>query len=163
MSGFLKSLEYPEIDYLATEVHRPGVGALLAAIADAGIENIRIYQEDAISVLTHCIKNKNIDAIQIFFPDPWPKRNHHKRRLIQPSFLDLITPKLKPSGHLHLATDWEDYAKHMMKVLTAHAGFENAAGEGQFLKNAPLRPTTKFERRALRLGHPIWELLFLKI
>lgn len=156
------ALEHPEINYIATEVHRPGVGALLHGIEKHGIENIRIYKEDAISILTNCIKNKTLDGIQIFFPDPWPKKRHHKRRLIQPKFLDLVHAKLKPGGRLHLATDSEDYAKHMMKVLTAHEGFRNEDGEGQFVKNKMLRPQTKFEKRGMRLGHSIQDLVFIR-
>lgn len=162
----------PETNYIGIEVHRPGIGALLSALAKEQIDNVRIYQEDAISVLTTCIKNKSLDTIQIFFPDPWPKKRHHKRRLIQPVFLDLVYQKLKEGGQLHLVTDWEDYAKYIMDILTNHPGFKNEVGEGQFVVNKgftqgakhlqKVRPETKFERRGQRLGHSIWEMLFKK-
>ena len=154
--------DHPETDYIGIEVHRPGVGALLLTILKEGIENIRTYREDAFCVLNQSINDKSLSSIQVFFPDPWPKKRHHKRRLIQPDFVDLLHRKLKEGGSFHLATDWEDYAVQIMAVLSAHDGFQNTAGEGHFIQNQTLRPATKFENRGRRLGHGVWDLLFLK-
>lgn len=151
----------PDSNFIGIEVHLPGVGALLADMDECKIENIRIFQNDAVEVLTSCIADNSIDKIMILFPDPWPKKRHHKRRLIQPDFLKLVFAKLKSGGHLHLATDWQPYASQMMQVVSAFTGFVNAAGAGCYA-NGTLRPQTKFEMRGRQLGHQIWDLLFVR-
>ena len=154
---------YPEQDFIGIETHQPGIGALLVGMKAQQVENIRIYYGDAVEVLTHCIPENSLEAVQLFFPDPWPKRKHHKRRLIQPKFVDLIVTKLKPGGMLHLATDWQDYAAAMMKVLSNTKDLTNLVGQGKFAARSAQRPVvTKFEQRGQRLGHAIFELQFGK-
>ncbi|MEX1198843.1 MAG: tRNA (guanosine(46)-N7)-methyltransferase TrmB [Pseudohongiellaceae bacterium] len=152
----------PERDFIGIEVHRPGVGKLLREIHDRNLTNLRLYCHDATEILTHCIAEESLDTIQIFFPDPWHKKKHHKRRLIQPGFVRELTNRLKPGGHLHLATDWTNYAEHMMAVLSAEPSLVNTAGEGQFSQNTG-RPQTRFERRGERLGHPVFDLVFARV
>jgi tRNA (guanine-N7-)-methyltransferase len=155
---------HPEIDFIGVETHKPGVGALFLGIQQENLTNIRVYYQDVIDVLEKAIPEASLDGVQIFFPDPWPKRRHHQRRLIQPAFIRLVVTKLKPGGLLYLATDWEDYAKHMMRVLSQETGLENKAGVNQFAERSPHRPIlTKFERRALREGRQICELNFKKL
>jgi tRNA (guanine-N7-)-methyltransferase len=151
---------HPEKSFIGIEVHRPGIGALLLAAAKQGITNIRVFNEDAVIVLKQCITDKSLSKIQIFFPDPWPKKRHKKRRLIQSDFVTLLQQKLKPGGQLHLATDCADYAQQMLAIVEATPGFENCAGTGQYLSEQNQRPMTKFERRALDEGRIIWDLLF---
>jgi tRNA (guanine-N7-)-methyltransferase len=152
---------HPDHDFIGIETHQPGIGTLLHHIQAEQLNNIRIYYADAVEVLNQCISNHSIDIMQIFFPDPWRKRRHHKRRLIQPEFVSHVATKLKPGGELHLATDWEDYALHMMKVLSAAREFENAYGQGNYAARSSQRPiVTKFEQRGENAGHKIWELLF---
>lgn len=154
---------YSNFDFIGIETHQPGIGTLLLNIKAQEVNNIRLYYADAVDVLTQCIPDKSLTMIQIFFPDPWRKRRHHKRRLIQPEFVALLAEKLQTGGELHLATDWQDYAKHMMKVLSTAPSFENAAGEGKFSDRSSLRPVvTKFEKRGQQFGHDIWELQFVK-
>ncbi|MDJ0877084.1 MAG: tRNA (guanosine(46)-N7)-methyltransferase TrmB [Halieaceae bacterium] len=150
----------PATDYLGIEVHRPGVGRLLHSMMERDVENIRVYCDDAVLVLEECITPASLDGIQIFFPDPWHKKRHHKRRLIQPAFVGLLCERLKPGGFLHLATDWENYAEHMLEVLSAEARLENRAGAGQYSPRPEHRPLTKFEQRGQRLGHGVWDLVF---
>jgi len=152
----------PHQDYLGIEVHRPGVGALLAGIEKYNLQNIRIFCADAVEVLKQCIPDASLDLIQIFFPDPWPKRRHHKRRLIQADLVNLLHNKLKFMAKLHLATDWQDYADQMLTVLSDASGWKNLAGENQFSPRPPERPLTKFEQRGEKLGHGVWDLLFEK-
>lgn len=149
-------------DFIGIEVHRPGIGNLLVNITDHKLTNIRVFCADAIQVLTQCLPDNSFDKVQLFFPDPWPKRRHHKRRLVQTDFVELIRKKLKPNGLFHLATDWQDYANHMLSVLTAAAGFINTAGENQFSPRPAERPLTKFEQRGKNLGHGVWDLVFVK-
>lgn len=152
---------HPEQDFIGIETHQPGIGTLLLNINALQVNNIRIFYADAVEVLTQCIPDKSLDAVQLFFPDPWPKRRHHKRRLIQSEFVNLLATKLKPGGVLHMATDWQDYAEHMMKVLSSAANFENIAGIGQFSSRSEHRPVmTKFEQRGEHSGREIWELQF---
>lgn len=152
----------PDCDFIGVETHKPGIGALLLGVH--AITNLRLYNADAVDVLEKCIPDASLSGAQLFFPDPWPKRRHHPRRIIQPSFVQLLGKKLKTGASLHLATDWEDYAKHMMKVLSAAEEFENLAGFYQFADRSPRRPVvTKFERRALRDGRQVWELQFKKL
>jgi tRNA (guanine-N7-)-methyltransferase len=150
----------PETNFIGIEVHRPGVGKLLHSMEERGVDNIRVYRHDAVEVLRDCIPNASLDTIQIFFPDPWQKKRHHKRRLIQPPFVSQLASKLKTGGVLHLATDWENYAEQMMEVLSAAEGFSNTCGEGHFAPRPAHRPLTKFELRGERLGHGVWDLVF---
>ena len=152
----------PTYRYLGLEVHKPGVGKLFAEVEKRGIENIKVFAEDAVRVLEVSIPPQTIDLIQIFFPDPWHKKRHHKRRLIQPDFVDLLLTRLAPAGRIHLATDWQPYAEHMMAVLENNQNVRNVAGAQQFIPRPESRPETKFERRGYRLGHGVWDLLFQK-
>jgi tRNA (guanine-N7-)-methyltransferase len=149
---------HPENDHLGVEVHTPGVGSLCKLIAEKGLTNLRIIQHDAVEVLRDMIPERSLDGIHIFFPDPWPKARHHKRRLIQPPFVALLASRLKPDGYVHLATDWENYAEQMLEVLSAEPSLRNTA-DGYAPRPAH-RPQTKFERRGLRLGHGVWDLVF---
>ena len=153
----------PQYNYIGIEVHRPGVGHLLALIAAKELSNIRIYNADAVVVLNRCIPDASLAKVQIFFPDPWPKKRHHKRRLIQTPMANLICQKLIPDGLLHLATDWENYAQHMLEVLQASPLLTNTASDGPFVQRPASRPLTKFETRGQRLGHCVWDLVFRKI
>lgn len=155
---------HPEWDFIGVEAHRPGVGALLLGVETQQLTNIRVFQEDVVDVFSECIPNESLDAINIFFPDPWPKRRHHPRRLLQPIFLAEIAKKLKPRGQLHLATDWEDYATHMLRVLSASSDFRNLSDARYASSRSNFRPIeTKFERRARSAGRQIWELQFQKL
>lgn len=151
---------HPQNNYLGIEVHRPGVGALLRRIEAEGLTNVRVACTDAKELLEQRIPEASLSAVYIFFPDPWHKKRHHKRRLVQAEFTALLAHKLKPGGLLHLATDWEDYAQHMLAVLSAAEGFENTAGPSQYVSRPETRPCTRFERRGQRLGHGVWDLLF---
>jgi len=151
---------HPESDYIGIEVHTPGVGSLLKAIDEAGLRNVRVIQHDAVEVLHHMIPPHSLNGLHIYFPDPWPKKRHHKRRLIQPDFVALATSRLAPGGYLHTATDWEEYAEQMLAVLSAEPLLQNTA-EG-YAPRPAWRPETKFEARGLRLGHRVRDLLFRK-
>lgn len=160
-SLFAMAKAHPEENYIGVETHQPGVGSLLGNIANDQLQNVRVYYADAVEVLNQCIRDASLDVIQIFFPDPWQKRKHHKRRLIQAEFVQLLAQKLKVGGALHLATDWEEYALHMMKVLSNATVFENKAGIGHYADRSSQRPLiTKFEQRGERAGRAIWELQF---
>lgn len=150
----------PGNDYLGVEVHTPGVGALLKRIGEGNLSNLRIIQHDAVEVLEHMIADASLDGIHIFFPDPWPKKKHHKRRLIQPALVAKLASKLKPGGYLHLATDWEHYAVQMLDVLSAERTLANTAKD--YAPRPDYRPLTKFEKRGLKLGHGVWDLIFRK-
>ncbi len=152
--------QHPDNDYLGIEVHTPGVGALLKQIGQRPLTNVRIVQHDAVEVLQHMLADASLDGIHIYFPDPWHKARHHKRRLIQPTFVDLLVRKLKPGGYLHLATDWENYAQQMLEVLSAAAQLTNTVTANTFAPRPEHRPLTKFEQRGLRLGHGVWDLVF---
>lgn len=150
---------HPEHDFIAIETHRPGIGALLLGMELEGLTNIRVYEADAVEVLQQCIPDNSLTGVQLFFPDPWPKRRHQGRRLIQPEFVKILVSKLKVGCTFDLATDWEDYAKHMLQVLAA----EPALIEQAFSTRSPRRPIlTKFERRAIHEGRQIWELSYEK-
>ena len=149
---------HPENDYLGIEVHTPGVGSLLKRIADAGLTNVRIIRHDAVEVLQAMIAPASLDGVRIYFPDPWPKKRHHKRRLLQPPFVALLASRMKPAAYLHVATDWEDYAQAILEVLTAEPLLTNTAAG--FAPRPPWRPETKFEARGLKLGHRVWDILF---
>jgi tRNA (guanine-N7-)-methyltransferase len=148
---------HPDSDYIAVEVHTPGVGSLLKQIAERDLSNLRVVQHDAVEVLEHMIAPGALAGIHIFFPDPWPKKRHHKRRLIQPSFVHLVATRLKPGGYVHVATDWAEYAAHILEVLSGEPALENTAAG--YAPRPDYRPPTKFEQRGLRLGHGVWDII----
>ncbi len=150
--------QHPETDYIAVEVHLPGVGSLLKAIDAEGLPNVRVIRHDAVEVLEKMLPDESLAGLHVFFPDPWPKKRHNKRRLIQPPLVSLAVSKLAPGGYIHLATDWEPYAEHMLEVLSAEPLLENSA-PGVAPRPA-YRPQTKFETRGLRLGHGVRDLVF---
>lgn len=150
----------PARNYVGIEVHRPGVGHLLARLEREQLANVRVICADAAEVLQCHIADGSLDAALVFFPDPWPKKRHHKRRLVQAPFVDLLGRKLRPGGVLHLATDWEAYAQQMLEVVSQDQQFTNRAGQGHYAPRPEYRPLTKFEQRGQRLGHGIWDLIF---
>lgn len=152
----------PDWNLLGAEVYRAGVGSLLARIEQQGLSNIRIIEHDVVEVLCNMIKPESLDAVHIYFPDPWPKKRHHKRRLIQPAFLDLLAPRLKTGGVLHMATDWPHYADQMLEVCSSHPQLKNRSTQG-FSPRPDWRPVTKFESRGMRLGNPVADLIFERI
>ncbi|UCG74002.1 MAG: tRNA (guanosine(46)-N7)-methyltransferase TrmB [Chromatiales bacterium] len=145
--------QYPEQDFLGVEVHEPGIGHCLLGLEKAGLDNVRLIREDAVVVLQHWLAGACLDRVNLFFPDPWPKKRHHKRRIVQPAFVALVAARLKPGGLLHMATDWAPYAEHIEEVLAASADFVPLAADSD-------RPPTKFERRGERLGHEIRDLRY---
>lgn len=151
---------HPDNDYLGIEVHRPGVGNLLKLIEQDTLTNLRIMSHDAVDVINEMVAPDSLDGILIFFPDPWHKKRHHKRRLIQPEFVRILASRLKSSGTLHCATDWENYAEQMLEVLSAEPTLENTAPG--YAERPAYRPLTKFENRGLKLGHGVWDLVFRK-
>lgn len=157
------ALAMPERDFVGVEVHTPGVGRLLAKIEEHNLKNLRVYCDDAIEVLTHCFDDNSLDCVQVFFPDPWPKTKHHKRRLVQNSFLELLSLKLERGGLLHIATDWEAYAEHCVEVLAEQNWFQNTQADGDYCPRPLHRPSTKFERRGENLGHGVWDLVWRSI
>jgi len=147
-------------NYIGIEVHRPGVGALLLKMQERQVSNIRVISFDAIDVLNNMIPDHSIELLQLFFPDPWHKRRHHKRRIVNPEFLSLLHKKVTTDGHLHFATDWQDYAKHMLKVLQTENGWRNCSSSDDYIPRPENRPLTKFEKRGEKLGHGVWDLMF---
>lgn len=152
----------PEQNFIGIEVHVPGVGRLVNEASKRGLHNLRVFCADAIDVLTDCIPDNSLTRLQLYFPDPWHKSRHHKRRIVQPAFLDLVAHKLKDGGVLHMATDWEPYAEAMMETASLCKHFQNSAGPQQYSPRPEYRPETKFERRGQLLGHGVWDLLFYK-
>lgn len=153
----------PEKNFIGIEVHLPGVGRMLNRTETEQIPNIRCYKEDAVEILNTCIPDESLATVQLFFPDPWHKKKHHKRRIVQPEFAQLVRRKLKTGGTFHMATDWENYAEHMMEIMEPAEGFINTSGKGQFTNGRPAhRPVTKFEKRGQRLGHGVWDLIYRK-
>ena len=152
---------HPQNDYLAIEVYTPGVGSLLKQIEEFKLTNLRIIQHDAVEVVNNMFPQEYLDGIHIFFPDPWPKLRHHKRRLIQPEFISLLCKHLKPGGYIHVATDWNNYADQILEVMSNELSLINTARD--FVQRPEYRPLTKFEQRGLRLGHKVWDLVFKKI
>ena len=150
----------PDTNFIGIEVHRPGVGHLLQELDRQSLDNVRVFNEDAVKVLEDCLPDGCLDRLLLFFPDPWHKKRHHKRRIVQPGFIEMIAAKLKPGGILHMATDWENYAGHMLEVMGQSDKFRNCAGTGLYSVKPGYRPVTKFERRGRRLGHGVWDLLF---
>ncbi len=154
----------PQNDYLGIEVHTPGVGSLLKQIDARALTNVRIMQHDAVEVLRHRIAPGSLHGVHIFFPDPWPKKRHHKRRLIQPPLVALLAQKLKPGGYLHAATDWHEYAEQILAVLSAEPALMNTANTTTGYAERPdYRPRTKFEARGLKLGHGVWDIVFRRV
>jgi tRNA (guanine-N7-)-methyltransferase len=151
---------HPDRNYLGVEVHRPGVGHLLLRLEALDLDNVRLLRHDAVEVLRHALSAASLAGVLLFFPDPWHKRRHHKRRILQPAFVDLLARVIRPGGLFHAATDWEDYARQMLAVLEASPRFENAAGPGAFAARPEERPLTRFEQRGQRLGHGVWDLAF---
>lgn len=158
------ALARPDDNFLCCEVHEPGVGALLKRMGEASINNIRILQHDAVEVLEHMLAVNSVDGVHIFFPDPWHKLRHHKRRLVQTPFVQQLAQRLKPSGYVHCATDWEPYAQHMLQVLQAEPLLRNSSVRADGFADQPdYRPLTKFEHRGLKLGHGVWDLVFHRV
>ncbi len=152
----------PDKDYVGIEVHRPGVGRLMMQLEQHNLTNVRIYSHDAIEILTNNLADNSLSAVHLFFPDPWPKKKHHKRRIVQASFVDLLAKKLKTGRYFHAATDWENYAEAMLKVLSTDERFANASLTHTYCERPAYRSLTKFEQRGLRLGHGVWDLIFIK-
>jgi tRNA (guanine-N7-)-methyltransferase len=152
--------EHPERDLLGIEVHRPGVGHLLLRIEELGLRNLRVICRDAVEVLERCIAEASLDEVLLYFPDPWPKKRHHKRRIVQPGFVALVASRLRPGGVLRMATDWQPYAEHMLAIAGACATLRNDSAEGDYVPRPASRPVTRFERRGQRLGHGVWDLAF---
>ncbi|MDT8310646.1 MAG: tRNA (guanosine(46)-N7)-methyltransferase TrmB [Methylophaga sp.] len=150
----------PDIDFIGVEVHRPGVGQLLKAIDDRQLTNLRVACTDAVLLIKNRIADGALHRVQLYFPDPWHKKRHHKRRIIQPSFVAVLAAKIATGGSLHMATDWQDYAQQMLQDLSASQDFKNLGNEDGFIARPDYRPLTKFEQRGHRLGHGVWDLLF---
>ncbi|MBV7316632.1 tRNA (guanosine(46)-N7)-methyltransferase TrmB [Shewanella sp. NIFS-20-20] len=150
----------PELNYIGIEVHKPGVGACLGEAAKASVTNLRVYHHDAVEVLENAIADGSLSRVQLFFPDPWHKARHHKRRIVQPEFVQLLRRKLKIGGVFHMATDWENYAEHMLEVMSAAEGYRNQSNTNDYVERPEHRPLTKFEARGHRLGHGVWDLMF---
>ncbi len=159
-SLFAMASAAPELNFLGIEVHPPGVGRLVNEAGKAGLQNLRVYMADAVDVLTDCISDNSVHRFQLYFPDPWHKKKHHKRRIVQPEFMALVTDKLKPGGVVHMATDWQAYAEHMLEVLNQCPMLQNTVTD--YAPKPDYRPETKFERRGETLGHGVWDLVFQK-
>ena len=150
----------PEFDYLGVDVHEPGIGRVLRGLSEQALGNVKVIRGDAVQVLREHVPDASLTGVLVYFPDPWPKKRHHKRRLIQQTFVQLLSAKLACGGQLHLATDWEDYASHMLQVVDAEPLLHNLAGDGHYSRRPDARPMTKFEARGTRLGHGVWDLMF---
>ncbi|MFQ5643929.1 MAG: tRNA (guanosine(46)-N7)-methyltransferase TrmB [Thiogranum sp.] len=150
----------PQSDFIGIEVHRPGVGHLLIELEERSLSNVRVYCHDAVEVLERCIPDACLDRVLLFFPDPWPKRKHHKRRILQPEFVERVARKLKTGGLFHMATDWEHYARHMLSVMQSAEDFVNCDTAGAYSERPEYRPVTRFEQRGQRLGHGVRDLVF---
>lgn len=153
---------HPENDYIGIEVHRPGVGHLLMLLDERKLGNVRIYCHDAIEILEKRIPDDRLSGVHLFFPDPWPKKKHHKRRIVQAGFLELLLKKLKAGGYFHAASDWQPYARHMLAVLMQEKRFGNTSPTQDYCARPDYRPMTKFEQRGIKLGHGVWDLIFTK-
>jgi tRNA (guanine-N7-)-methyltransferase len=150
----------PDSDFIGIEVHRPGVGHLLRKLEQRELGNVRVFCHDAVEILEQNIADACLHRALLFFPDPWPKKKHHKRRIVQPAFVALVARKLKTGGHFHMATDWQPYAEHMLTVMAASQDFINCSVNGRYSDRPGYRPVTKFEKRGQRLGHTVWDLIF---
>ncbi|WP_188008799.1 tRNA (guanosine(46)-N7)-methyltransferase TrmB [Grimontia hollisae] len=153
----------PEKNFIGIEVHSPGVGACLMAARDAGVINLRVMCHDAVEVFEQMLPEESLETVQLFFPDPWHKKRHHKRRIVQPGFAQMLRSKLKIGGIFHMATDWENYAEHMVEVMDAAPGYKNTAVDGPYIPRPEERPLTKFEARGHRLGHGVWDMKYVRI
>jgi tRNA (guanine-N7-)-methyltransferase len=152
----------PDKDYIGIEVHRPGIGHLIIKLEQLSLSNVRVYCHDAIEILTNNIADNSLSAVHLFFPDPWPKKKHQKRRIVQAGFLDILAKKLRSNGYFHAATDWEHYSRGMLKVLSNDQRFLNTSPLNNYCERPEYRPLTKFEQRGLRLGHGVWDLIFTR-
>ena len=161
-SLFTIAKDLPHLNFLGIEVHRAGIGSLVASLHDDAITNVRIAPYDAVEVFKTCLADNTLAGVQIFFPDPWPKKRHHKRRLIQSHFIKMLIQKIKVGGFIHCATDWQEYAEHMHEVLSAEPALCNQQADGGFTPRPDTRPLTKFEQRGNRLGHGVWDLIYVK-
>lgn len=157
------ALDNPDLDYVGIEVHPPGVGSILMEIEEHKLNNLKVIRHDAVKVIHAMIMDNSILGFHIFFPDPWHKKRHHKRRIIQTEFIELLVDKLIPGGYIHLATDWEDYAQWMLDMLNANSRLVNTSIGSDYVDRPITRPQTKFEERGVGLGHGIWDLIFKKI
>jgi tRNA (guanine-N7-)-methyltransferase len=153
----------PHQNFLGLEVHAPGVGACLASAKEAGVENLRVMCHDAVEVLQKMIPDNSLRMVQLFFPDPWHKARHNKRRIVQVPFAELVMRKLKLGGVFHMATDWEAYAEHMLEVMSSIDGYKNQSESNNYVPRPETRPLTKFEQRGQRLGHGVWDLMFERV
>ena len=162
-STLLMAAAAPEQDFIGVEVHRPGVGALLNGALAQNLRNIRVYTCDAIEVLRDCVADASLDRVLLYFPDPWHKARHSKRRIVKAEFAELVRQKLKVGCVLHMATDWEPYAQYMLEVMQVAPGYRNLAADGRCVERPSERPVTKFERRGERLGHGVWDLKFARV
>lgn len=154
------AINEPNRNFIGIEVHRPGVGRLMNGLAEANVDNIRISNHDAVEVIERQLAPGSLDEVRIYFPDPWPKKRHHKRRLIQPDFVELLATRVRAGGLLHLATDWAEYAEHMLEVVDLSAKWQNKAGLGAYSGMPTWRINTHFEKRGVRLGHGVWDLIY---
>ncbi|OOF07021.1 MULTISPECIES: tRNA (guanosine(46)-N7)-methyltransferase TrmB [Salinivibrio] len=152
----------PEKNFVGIEVHTPGVGACLMAAREAGVTNLRVMCHDAVEVFEQMLPKESLDTVQLFFPDPWHKKRHHKRRIVQLPFAEMVRDKLKMGGVFHMATDWENYAEHMIEVMEAAPHYQNTAKEGYYVPRPEERPLTKFEQRGQRLGHGVWDIKYTR-
>ncbi|WP_310607437.1 tRNA (guanosine(46)-N7)-methyltransferase TrmB [Buttiauxella brennerae] len=153
----------PQQNFLGIEVHSPGVGACLATAHEEGVENLRVMCHDAVEVLEKMIPDNSLNMVQLFFPDPWHKARHNKRRIVQVPFAELVKSKLKLGGVFHMATDWEPYAEHMLEVMSSIDGYKNQSESNDYVPRPDSRPVTKFEQRGHRLGHGVWDLMFERV
>jgi len=150
----------PELNFIGVEVHKPGVGACISLAQEQGVDNLKVYEHDAIEILADCIAENSLTTVQLFFPDPWHKKKHHKRRIVSPEFVEAIRKKLKVGGVFHMATDWENYAECMLEDMRSAPGYKNLSGTNDYVPRPDSRPLTKFENRGQRLGHGVWDLQF---
>ena len=157
------AIQQPDQNFLGIEVYEAGVGRLINEASKNNLSNLKIIKEDAVEILTNNISDNSLSCFQLFFPDPWHKKKHHKRRIVQTSFLDLLSKKLKNNGIAHIATDWENYAEHIMDTLESHPHFKNCAGDHIYSERPKHRPLTKFENRGQKLGHGVWDIIFKNI
>ncbi len=153
----------PDMNFIGIEVHRPGVGACLSEAGELGLTNLRVMEHDAVEVFNNMLPDNSLSRIQLYFPDPWHKKRHHKRRIVQPEFAQTVRSKLAIGGYFHMATDWENYAEHMAEVMNDAAGYKNTADEGDYVPRPDYRPITKFETRGQKLGHGVWDLIYERI
>lgn len=153
----------PDQNFIGIEVHKPGVGALISLLQEKNLHNVRVFNNDAIEVLNQCIADNSLDRLLLFFPDPWHKARHHKRRIVQAEFAQLVRKKLKIGGIFHMATDWQPYAEHMLEIMQQAEGYQNLSTDETYVARPEERPKTKFEMRGERLGHGVWDLKFKRI